>query len=77
MTARPDLPLDRWASTDVLAAAVDVETARRSGASWAEIPAASGMYAPAARRLYDQTLTRQKAFGYAAAHRVDPGVPEL
>jgi hypothetical protein len=114
VTARPDLPLDRWASTDVLAAVVDVEiavllrrvpskdeallalaarreledrmrrhrwlameTARRSGASWAEIAAASGMDASAARRLYEQTLGRQEAFGYAEPHRVDPGGPEL
>jgi hypothetical protein len=114
VTARPDLPLDRWASTDVLAAVVDVEiavllrrtpskaeallalaarreledrmrrhrwlameTARRSGASWAEIAAAAGMDAPAARRLYEQTLGRQKAFGYAGPHRADPGGPEL
>ncbi len=106
MIARPDLPLDRWASTDVLAAVVDVEiaallrrdpskdeallalaarreledrmhrhrwlameTARKAGASWAEIAAAAGMDAPAARRLCEQTLARQKAFGFAEAHR--------
>jgi hypothetical protein len=115
VTARPDLPLDRGASTDVLAAVVDVEiavllrrvpskeeallalaarreledrmrrhrwlameTARRSGASWAEIAAAAGMDARAARRLlHEQTLGRQKAFGYAGPHRADPGGPEL
>ena len=114
MTARPDLPLDRWASTDVLAVVVDVEiavllrrtpskdeallalaarreledrmrrhrwlameTARKAGASWAEIAAASGMDASAARRLYEQTLRRQEAFGYAEPHRADPGGPEL
>ncbi|MDA8046271.1 MAG: hypothetical protein M0Z30_13705 [Actinomycetota bacterium] len=107
-------PLDRWASTDVLAAVVDVEiaallgrtpskaeallalaarrelqdrmrrhrwlameTARKTGASWAEIAAAAGMEASAARRLYEQTLARQKAFGYAEAHRAEPGVLEL
>ena len=114
MTARPDLPLDQWASTDVLAVVVDVEiavllrrtppkpeallalaarreledrmrrhrwlameTARKAGASWAEIAAAAGMEPRGARRLYEQTLARQKAFGYAEAHRADPGVPEL
>lgn len=114
MTARPDLPLDRWASTDVLGAVVDVEiaalvggvaskeeallalaarreledrmrrhrwlameTARKTGASWAEIAAAAGMDPPPARRLYEQTLARQKASGYAEAHRQDPGGPEL
>jgi hypothetical protein len=114
VTARPDLPLDRWASTDVLAAVVDVEiavllrrvpskdeallalaarreledrmrrhrwlameTARKAGASWAEIAAASGMDASAARRLYEHTLGGQKASGYAEPHRADPGGPEL
>lgn len=114
MTARSDLPLDRWASTDVLAAVVDVEiavlvgrvpskdeallalaawreledrmrryrwlameTARKTGASWAEIAAAAGMEAPAARRLYETTLAGEKASGYTEAHRQDPGGPEL
>ena len=107
-------PLDRWASTDVLAAVVDVEmavflghpftkeeaplalaarreledrmrrhrwlameTARKVGASWAEIGAAAGMAPRDARRLYETTLAGQKAFGYAEAPRADPGVPEL
>ena len=114
MTARPDKPLDQWASTAVLAAVVDVEiavllrrtpskadallalaarreledrmrrhrwlameTARKAGASWAEIAAAAGMDPPAARLLYEQTLAGQKASGYAEPHRVDPGGPEL
>ena len=114
VTAPSEKPLNQWASTDVLAAVVDVEiaallgrtpskseallalaarrelehrmrrhrwlameTARKAGASWAEIAAAAGMEAPAARRLYEQTLARQKAFGHAEAHPADPGVPEL
>jgi hypothetical protein len=52
-----------------------METARKAGASWAEIAAASGMDASAARRLYEQTLGRQEAFGYAEPHRVEPGPP--
>lgn len=108
------VPLDRWASTDVLAAVVDVEiavllgrtpskdgallalaarremadrmrrhrwlameTARRAGASWSEIAAAVGVKPADARRLYETTLARQKAFGYAEVHRADPGIPEL
>ena len=107
-------PLDQWASTDVLAAVVDVEiaallgraptkgeallalaarveledrmrrhrwlaieTARRAGASWAEIATAVGVKPADARRLYEATLARQKAFGYAEPDRHDPGVPEL
>jgi hypothetical protein len=107
------LPLNQWASTDVLAVIVDVEiaslmgrtpskdetllalaarreledrmcrhrwlameTARRAGATWAEIGAAAGMKPSDARRLYDTTLWGQKAFGLTDAHRVDPG-PEL
>ena len=54
-----------------------MEAARKSGASWAEIAAASGMAPNEARRLYEATLARQKAFGHAEAHRADPGVPEL
>ena len=54
-----------------------METARKAGASWAEIAVAAGMDPPAARRLYEQTLARQKASGYAEPHRVDPGGPEL
>jgi transposase len=114
VNAQPGEPLDRWASTDVLTAVVDVEmavvlghpftkeeallalaarreledrmrrhrwlsmeTARKAGASWAEIAAAAGMGPRDARRLYEQTLARQKAFGYAEPHRHDPGVPEL
>ena len=109
-----DKPLDQWASTDVLAAVVDVEiavllgrtpskqeallalsvrreledrmrrhrwlameTARGAGASWSEIAAAAGMGPADARRLYETTLARQKAFGYAEPHRHDPGGPEL
>ena len=105
-------PMYRWASTDVLAAVVDVEmavflghpftkevallalaarrefedrmrrhrwlameTARKVGASWAEIGAAAGMAPHDARRLYEATLAGQKAFGYAEAHRADPGRP--
>ncbi len=111
MTAKP---IDQWASTDVLAAVVDVEiaallgrtlskaesllalaarreledrmhrhrwlaieTARKAGATWAEIAAAAGVGPADARRLYDTTLARQKAFGYAEAQRHDPGIPEL
>ena len=111
MTAEP---LDRWASSDVLAAVVDVEiaallgrapskgkallalaarreledrmrrhrwlameTARKADASWGEIAAAAGVRPADARRLYETTLARQKAFGYAEPHRHDPGVPEL
>ena len=114
MNPQPGEPLDRWASTAVLAAVVDVEmavflghpftkeetllalaarreledrmrrhrwlameTARNVGASWAEIGAAAGMAPHDARRLYETTLGRQKAFGYAVAHRADPGGPEL
>jgi hypothetical protein len=114
VTARPDKPLDQWASPDVLAAVIDVEiavllrrtpskadallalaarreledrvrrhrwlameTARRSGTSWAEIAPAAGIDAAAARRLYEHTLGGQKASGYAEPHRVDPGGPEL
>lgn len=54
-----------------------METARKAGAAWAEIGAAAGMAAHDARRLYETTLGRQKAFGYAVAHRADPGGPEL
>ncbi len=111
MTAKP---LDRWASSDVLSAVVDVEiaallrrklskdeallalaarreledrmrrhrwlameTARKAGATWAEIAAAAGVRPADARRLYETTLARQKAFGYAEPHRHDPGVPGL
>lgn len=111
MTAKP---IDQWASTDVLAAVVDVEiavllgrtpskdealralaarveledrmrrhrwlameTARKVGASWAEIAAAVGVGPADARRLYEATLGRQKAFGYTEPDRHDPGVPEL
>jgi hypothetical protein len=112
MTAKP---FDQWASSDVLAAVVDVEiaavlvgrtpskdeallalaarreledrmrrhrwlameTARKAGATWAEIAAAAGVRPADARRLYEVTLARQKAFGYAEPHRHDPGVPEL
>jgi hypothetical protein len=114
VTARPEGPLDRWASTPVLAAVIDVEiaallrrapskdeallalatrreledrmrrhrwlameTARTADATWAEIATAAGMGPTDARRLYEQTLAHQKAFGYAEAHRADPGVPEL
>ena len=107
-------PLDRWASSDVLAAVVDVEiaallgrkpskgeallalsarreledrmcrhrwlameTARKAGATWSEIAAAAGVRPAEARRLYETTLARQKAFGYAEPHRHDPGRPEL
>jgi hypothetical protein len=58
--ARLEGPLDRWASTEVLAAVSNVE-----------IAAAAGMDAPAARRLYEQTLGRPKAFGCAEARRPD------
>ena len=54
-----------------------IETARKAGASWTEIAAAAGMNPPAARRLYEQTLARHKASGYAEPHRQDPGGPEL
>jgi hypothetical protein len=111
MTAKP---LDRWASTDVLAAVVDVEianllgrapskpeallalaarrdledrmrrhrwlameTTRKAGATWGEIAAAAGVRPADARRLYETTRARQKAFGYAEPQRHDPGVPEL
>ena len=114
MTARPDKPIDQWASTDVLAAVVDVEiaallgrtpskdeallalaarreledrmrrhrwlaieTARRAGATWSEIAAATGVRPVDARRLYETTLARQKALGYAEPHRADAGGPEL
>ena len=107
-------PLDQWASTDVLAAVVDVEisvllgrtptkdeallalaarreledrmrrhrwlateTARKAGATWAEIAAVVGVVPVDARRLYEATLARQKTFGYAEPDRHDPGVPEL
>ena len=107
-------PIDRWASSDVLAAVVDVEiadllgrtpskgeallalaarreledrmcrhrwlameTARNAGGTWSEIAAAAGVQPADARRLYETTLARQKAFGYAEAHRHDPGGPEL
>ena len=107
-------PMDQWASTDVLAAVVDVEiaevlgrtvskgeallalaarreledrmrrhrwlameTARKAGATWSEIAAAVGVKPADARRLYETTLARQKTFGFAEAHRHDPGGPEL
>jgi cystathionine beta-lyase/cystathionine gamma-synthase len=54
-----------------------METARRAGASWSEIAVAAGVRPADARRLYETTLARQKAFGYAEPHRADPGVPEL
>jgi hypothetical protein len=50
---------------------------RKAGASWGEIAAAAGVRPADARRLYEMTLARQKAFGYAEAHRHDPGVPDL
>lgn len=107
-------PMDRWASTDVLAVVVDaelahflgkgptkdqallalaarrkledrmrrhrwlaMETARKVGATWAEVAAAAGMEPNDARRLYETTLAGQKSLGLAdPAHR-DPRVPEL
>ena len=54
-----------------------METARKAGATWAEIATAAGVSTADARRLYETTLGRQKAFGCAEAHRADPGVPEL
>lgn len=55
-----------------------IETARRVGATWAEIDTAAGMNSGDSRRLYETTLGRQKAFGYAEPARHDPGaVPEL
>ena len=115
MTGQPgDKPLYRWATTDLLAAVIDVdiaallgklptrdeallalaarreledrmrrprwlamETARKAGATWAEIAAAAGMTPRDARRLYETTLAQQKAFGLADPQRHDPGVPEL
>jgi hypothetical protein len=115
VTGRPaEKPLNRWASTDVLAAVIDVEiaallgrpptkdeavtalaarreledrmrrhrrlaieTARKAGATWAEIAVAAGLAPPDARRLYERTLAQQKAFGLADPQRHDPGVPEL
>ena len=54
-----------------------METARKAGASWAEIAAAGGVTASDARRLYETTLAQQKAFGLADPQRHDLGVPEL
>jgi hypothetical protein len=54
-----------------------METARKAGATWAEIGAAAGMDARDARRLYEGTLAGQKAFRLAEPRRHDPGLPEL
>lgn len=57
---------------------IAIETTRRAGATWAEIDTATGMKVGDARRLYETTLGRQKAFGFAEPARHDPGaVPEL
>ena len=42
-----------------------METARKAGATWAEIGVAAGLAPVAARRLYGMTLTQQKGFGFA------------
>lgn len=54
-----------------------METARKAGASWAEIATAAGLPVVRARRLYETALAQQKSLGLADAHRVDPGGPEL
>jgi hypothetical protein len=109
-----DPPLYLWASTDVLAAVVDVElavflgrppakddtlmalaarreledrmrrhlwlameTARKAGATWAEIDEAADMDARDARRLYERTLAGERVSGVAEPRRHDPGRPEL
>jgi hypothetical protein len=54
-----------------------IETARKAGATWAEIGAAAGVTVRDARRLYEATLASQKAFGLVDPQRRDPGVPEL
>jgi hypothetical protein len=54
-----------------------METARRAGATWAEIAAVSGVNPADARRLYETTLARQKTLGFAEPDRRDPGLPEL
>jgi hypothetical protein len=109
-----DTPLHRRASTDVLAAVVDVElavflgrppakadtlgalaarreledrmrrhrwlameTARKAGATWAEIGDAAGMDPPDAQRLYEGALAGHKASDLAEPRRYSPGEPEL
>ncbi len=54
-----------------------METGRKAGATWSEIAAAVGVRPADPRRLYEATLARQKAFGFAEAHRHDPGGPGL
>jgi hypothetical protein len=54
-----------------------METARKAGATWAEIGAAAGMNPGDARLLYEGTLAGQKAFGPAELCRRTPGLPEL
>ena len=54
-----------------------MEAVRKVGASWAEIATAAGLAPHEAGQLYEMTLARQKAFGYAQGHWADPGVPEL
>jgi hypothetical protein len=99
-------PLRRWASTDVLAAVVEVEmavfrgqvptkheallalaarreleermrrhlwlsmeTARKVGASWAEIAAATGMSTAQARQLFFERSGRHRTVGPGEANR--------
>ena len=54
-----------------------METARRAGATWAEIGAAAGVDVRDARRLCEGMLAGQKALDPAEQRRHAPGLPEL
>lgn len=51
------------------------ESARRAGASWADIDAAADLGPGEARREYERVLASQKSLGLADARRADPGGP--
>jgi hypothetical protein len=51
------------------------ESARRAGASWADIDAAADLGPGEARREYERVLASQKSLGLADALRADPGGP--
>jgi hypothetical protein len=54
-----------------------LETARKAGATWAEIGSAAGMKPADACLLYERTVAGKKAFGPAEPGHHAPGGPEL